>query len=147
MSAPGGKWPRLTDSLPFGTRPGMCASCGASPKVLDRWQEHDDRDRPEAKVVLLCATCSARIVEPHPRLYCRLVRHEFVPGSASVCDGCRWQHRMCCKSPIAHFNGAVGPGLEFTPRPAVAHMRVKGGGRWMAFETEPVTHCTGRGSA
>jgi len=38
------------------------------------WQEHDSRDEPESIAVMLCTTCSKRLITPHPRVYRRISR-------------------------------------------------------------------------
>lgn len=121
----------------------VCAKCGGV-HDLQRWQEHNHFDQPEAKIVVLCAWCSKEIIEPHPRLYRQLMRQEFVPGSSQVCVDCKWQDHLGCNSPVAKFNG--GPGMEYTPSPQRCHFYFGGrrGGMWTAIEAVTIKECTGK---
>jgi hypothetical protein len=61
--------------------------------------------------VLLCATCSKRLIEPHPRLYHHEPKNKPVPGAMPhLCVGCRWQRDLECTHPKLTANG--GPGLN-----------------------------------
>ena len=53
------------------------------------WQEHDGRDEPEPIAVMLCTACSARLIEPHPRMYNRIARRAPFPGIMDLCIDCR----------------------------------------------------------
>ncbi len=139
------KWPRLSDLMGNNSRD-ACALC-MTPHSVGRWQECDDQDLPEARVVVLCNACAEMTIAPHPRLYRKLAPNEFVPGSARVCTGCKWQVKLGCTSPLAVFNGGTEPGLSFTPKPVMAHLRLAksvGGSRWMCWEYDPVVACSGK---
>jgi hypothetical protein len=56
-----------------------CASCRETTR-LSRWMEHDFRDQPEPRCVVLCWLCSNKLIEPHPRLYKKLADNEPFPG-------------------------------------------------------------------
>lgn len=162
------RWPRLSRSLPFPRRLDRCQACGLGPDpagrrgiggtetppggepfaTLPRWMEHDDQDRPEPIVVVLCDPCAERIIEPHPRLYDRVPLYKPFPGAMGICVGCTHNDRLACRSPEARFNG--GPGLEIEhPPQGVMHIctRGRGGGRgggWIELYSGPATACSGR---
>lgn len=121
----------------------QCAKCGGC-HLLQRWQEHDDLDRPEPKCVCLCKPCADRIIEPHPRLYRQVPDHHFLPGSASVCKGCRWQKHLSCTCPLAMFNGGAEPGLVFDPKPSMALIDSLSYRGPICFEIPPVKTCNGK---
>lgn len=141
-------WPRLSETLPH--QPASfdwCMRC-AGVNELDAWQEHDDHDRPEPILIVLCRPCAEQIIEPHPRLYRLVHRHEPLPGAMrDLCRDCRLQTALRCRSPLLKANG--GPGLPITyPRPAVAFVDgVRGGRRTGWRETlwqGPPESCGGR---
>lgn len=174
LPLPGEAWPRLSRSLPHPRRLDTCQACGAKAAPLDdpqemlrlgsggvertpegeplptlpRWIEHDDQDRPQPIVVVLCIPCSRRIIEPHPRLYDLLPTLKPVPGAMGICAGCVHNRGLVCRSPEARFNGGEGLQIE-APEPGVVHlcMRGRGGGRtggWRRWYTKPATGCSGR---
>ena len=84
------RWPRLSITLPDKRHPTTCQACGGSRDDLESeltvWREHDDRDRPEPILVVLCENCNRDLapdgsakrktrtktmIEAHPRLYRR----------------------------------------------------------------------------
>ena len=139
-------WPRLSETLPFPRHPNVCQSCGKETDVTDgvgahAWQEHDDNDQPEAIVVMLCRACSARLIEPHPRLYNRLDTNQPWPGIMDFCLTCWWRSDVRCRHPHAKANG--GRGVTITVRkPTVAHVNMgRGRGRWMQFWPERAEKC------
>lgn len=140
-------WPRLSADLPKHETLHRCRACGATEK-LARWQEHDEEDKPEPVVVVLCEACSGKIIEPHPRLYRELPRFEPFPGAMGICTFCRFMTEPCrCSSPQAKING--GPGLKYEmPPPDNCHVLYTEGGRrkgkWLTTFKGPVTGCTGR---
>ena len=89
------------------------------------WQECDDADRREPIAVLLCPPCSARLIEPHPRLYYGLPFNEPFAGTMGLCVPCRFRAGVRCTHPDLKANG--GPGLMLqadTPVPAPGRRRV-----------------------
>ncbi len=100
------------------------------------WQECDDVDRPEPIAVLLCPPCSARLIEPHPRLYYVLPFNEPFAGTMGLCAPCRFRDDVRCTHPDLKANG--GPGLIIqadTPIPAPGRRRVY---------VRPAMGCVGR---
>lgn len=110
--------PRLTD-LPGEKHPFVCQSCGGScvpgfgnglmRHSLDRWQECDHKDQKEAKVIVLCEECSARLVKSHVRLYHKLFANTPLAGCMGLCVDCRFRSGVSCSNPKAKANG--GPGV------------------------------------
>lgn len=140
------RWPRLSVTLPGPLAVDRCARCQAD-HDLARWQEHDDRDGRENIVIVLCETCSAAIIEKHPRLYRRLHAWEPFPGSMPPCVACTHRDGTRCTHPDLKANG--GPGLVLTyPHPMHALVDgVRGGRRTGWRETiwrGPVETCVGR---
>jgi len=89
------------------------------------WQECDDVDRPEPIAVLLCPPCSARLIEPHPRLYYGLPFNEPFAGTMDLCAPCRFRASVRCTHPDLKANG--GPGLTIradTPMAVPGRRRV-----------------------
>ena len=151
---PGEKWPRLSLELTELRHPDFCQSCGVydadSETQLTRWREHDDADRPERILVVLCRSCSDALIEPHPRLYDALDECAPWPGGMPLCAGCRWREGLDCRHPDAKVNGGKGVALTM-PEPFVAFVDVrtgpKGGRRFGERVTVyggPVTACAGR---
>lgn len=145
-------WPRLSQTLTGPKSPDRCQSCGCNGnKDFTRWIEHDEDDRPETIVVVLCKPCADRIIEPHPRLYHSLPRFEPFPGAMSVCLDCAFREGVTCKCPKAQING--GPGLKYEqPEPTTAHVdysdkKGRRCGRWMRMYEGPVTACSGKEAA
>jgi hypothetical protein len=108
--------PGLSETLTGPRLPWRCQGCGvthAKENPLGRWLESDAWDRPQTPpvVVVLCQACSAREIEPHPRLYTQLDQHEPLPGCMSVCFYCVHRHGVTCRSLVAKQNG--GPGLAY----------------------------------
>lgn len=156
MSAPdlfaavGERFPRLSLELPGPRDPEHCQSCscaGAIDEDLVRWAECDDQDTlPEApSIVVLCRSCSDRIVIPYPRLYHELEQYRPVPGAIPLCVGCQHLERLRCRHSDLKANG--GPGLELRfPAPLQGFMcgRSHGrSGRFIQFYG-PVSECAGR---
>ncbi len=72
------------------------------------WQECDDADRPEPIAVLLCPSCSAHLIEPHPRLYSGLPFNEPFAGTMGLCTPCRFRDGVRCTHPDLKANGGTG---------------------------------------
>ncbi len=89
------------------------------------WQKHDGHDEPEPIVVMLCTTCSDRLIEPHPRVYTRIPRNAPFPGIMDLCIDCRFRSSVTCTHPDRVSNG--GPGLDIDAAPAMSgHARSHG---------------------
>lgn len=101
--------PGLSATLPFFPHPEECQSCGAHGE-LTRWRECDEWDKPTAVAVVLCAKCSRKLIEAHPRLYHQLQEHQPFPGVMELCLDCPMRDGVGCKSPLAKLNG--GPGMQ-----------------------------------
>jgi hypothetical protein len=131
-------WPRLSTSLPHERHPFICQSCGfkgekveksagfyaAEPAQLEpeltglrRWREHDQQDKPQDIIVVLCKKCSELIIEPHERLYARLSMWEPAPGAMTVCVDCTFRQGLHCSHPDLKENGGEGLILKF-PTPS-----------------------------
>lgn len=142
-------WPRLSETLSPAVSLVTCQNCGIEwPDTIERWREHDVHDRPERIIILLCTTCSSKIIEPHPRLYAKLDRWEPMPGSMlELCGNCRYRSGTRCTHPDLTVNG--GPGLQVTfPQPIRALVDGTRNGRrtgWMQVIWEgPPTACAGK---
>jgi hypothetical protein len=138
-------WPRLTEERGlFDPHPRRCQLCGGD-QELDLWQEHDERDKPEGRAIILCESCSKRVIDKHPRLYAR--RGIFVPwpGAMALCVDCKHRRGVTC--PLTKASG--GPGIEIKyPQPFKAMVDGTRGGRrvgWMQtlYNGDP-TSCSGR---
>jgi len=159
------KWPRLSETLPECDELFQCRACGLVAPVVEqivdagsvgesvnpqpklhRWQEHNDDDKPDPIVVVLCQACSDKIIEPHPRLYRRMDRWEPFAGAVGICRDCPLRKGSRCTSPQAKLNG--GPGVELIyPRPSTAHVLRRGKGQRSGFETiyhGPVRACSAK---
>jgi hypothetical protein len=110
VSATTKPWPRLSESLDGPIDPVHCQKCGASGEEVDlaRWIEHDENDRPERILVVLCRTCSDAIIEPHPRLYDRLEHNAPWPGCMNICYDCCFREGYKCTHPDLTLNGGTG---------------------------------------
>ncbi len=108
--------PRLSQDLPGPMHPERCQSCGiegeeglgSNPLSLTRWQECDDQDRRENIIVVLCRSCSDRLVEAHPRLYHALAENQPWPGCMAICAECRFREGPRCTHPDLKDNGGTG---------------------------------------
>jgi len=110
---------------------------------LERWLEHDDTDRPTATVVILCGDCSDRLIEPHPRLYRRMMLYEPHPGCMPLCRPCQHREGISCTHEDLKANGGQGLGLTYpTPGEAIVCSRGKGC-RHMVIYEGPVSDCAG----
>lgn len=150
MSEPmSARWPRLTEDL--GDQGWQrCQECGADGEIgedLTAWQEHDDRDRPEPRAVVLCAPCSDRIIEPHPRLYRRLEPMAPMPGAMLLCEACDHRDRYLCRHPDLTINSGEGLVIRF-PEATQYHASGTRGGRrtgwWGMLYSGHPTECEGR---
>jgi hypothetical protein len=100
------------------------------------WQECDDADQPEPIAVLLCPPCSARIIEPHPRLYYGLPFNEPFAGTMGLCAHCRFRDGVHCTHPDLKANGGLGLIIQAdTPIPVPGRRRVY---------VRPAMGCAGR---
>jgi hypothetical protein len=118
---PAEKWPRLSKQLSHPRRPDTCQSCGRKPDGLgmekladrcawlERWIEHDDYDRPERIIVVLCPSCAGRLVKPHPRLYSQMPAFKPWPGTIPhLCADCVHCVDLKCNHPDLKANGGEG---------------------------------------
>lgn len=146
-------WPKLSEQLPHPRDLDTCQACGALEALLDAetletWEEHDEADRPAGVVVRLCPPCSAKIVEPHPRLYRQVDRWEPLPGVMELCRSCRHRRGVSCAHPDLLRNGGTGLRIVF-PRPTVgiACVARPGGGRGsrrFTMYAGPPSECAGQ---
>lgn len=151
-------WPRLSETLTGPRDLAHCQSCGAAGNPFaieddDReglrltiWREHDEDDKPEGVVVLLCERCGKRLIDPHPRLYDYLMPMQPFPGAMACCRGCRYSVETRCLHPMLKDNGGSGL-MMAVPKPSVALVDGVRGGRRCGWRqiiyTGPVT-CRGR---
>jgi hypothetical protein len=137
------KWPRLTVTL---RRPMpdiyLCQKCGGKDE-LQRWQECDDKDRPEYALVILCRECSDAIIKPHPRLYRCLHKFQPWPGAMSICNDCRMREGLWCSNPDAKINGGAGLTL-IGPAPMRGFIDGPGVHGIAEIYPGPVTSCDGK---
>jgi hypothetical protein len=141
---------RLTNITTGPKHPLYCQNCGRQknmiPKAfpLTRWQEHDHRDQPENKIVVLCQSCSDKIIEPHPRLYTALAANAPWPGCMELCLDCKWRDGVSCSHPDAKANGGAGVMLTIA-KPHVAMVDgTRNGRRWggpMRLWPTPASAC------
>lgn len=143
--------PGLSVSLPFPRRPDTCQGCGLCLAPLDGvtlevWEESDEWDQPQHPpvLVILCAGCSRRVIEPHPRLYRQLDRNAPNLGAMALCVGCKKREGLTCLASIARQNGGPGMPIEYEKTPTRYHVRGGGfsGYRWLY--SGPVIKCGGR---
>lgn len=135
-------WPRLTEDLPGPRTPVACQACGEG-ENLTRWQEHDDLDRPEHRVVVLCHTCAEQWIEPHPRLYAALGPYDPFPGCMAICLDCVHRDGTRCTHPRANANGGTGVELSIKA-PSQVHFYRRGKGArsgWETVWTRPARAC------
>lgn len=157
--------PGLSKTLTFPRALDRCQSCGAEgdanarPEMppsplfvsgsLQKWQEADPNDRFTADdgqpvIVILCADCSKRLIDPHPRLYRMLDAWHPIPGVMGLCHGCRFQKELTCSHPWLKANGGKGLHVRF-PKPAYAHLNYGGGrGEMKHIFHGPPSTCAGR---
>jgi len=107
------------------------------------WQEHDSRDEPEPIAVMLCTTCSNRLITPHPRVYRRIPRRAPFPGIMDLCIDCRFRAGVTCTHPDRVSNG--GEGLHIDAAPGMwAHARTAVGSRTLTLYAYPPRACAER---
>lgn len=128
----------------------MISARDADKLALLLWMECDEWDRDQPVFVVLCAPCSKRLVNPHPRLYKPVDPWTPALGILGICEGCTHYAALTCRSPLARYNG--GPGLDFEfPKPTHMHVQRMCNGRrvgeWRQEFHGPVTRCSGRESA
>lgn len=108
------KWPRLSETLTGPKHPGTCQSCGNAGE--DRWRECGDRDEFTPIIVVLCKPCTDLLIEPHPRLYHTLQKHEPCPGTHDLCVPCIHRDGLICRMDRAHG----GPGVALQAKAMTA---------------------------
>jgi hypothetical protein len=136
--------PGLSETLTGVRAPDRCQSCGAADE-LRTWNEHDawDRAQTPAVAVVLCARCSDRLIQPHPRFYTAVDRLAPFPGVMAACVACRHRDGLQCRSALLKVNGGPGLGMSF-PKPQLVHFNYGGGrGEWKHLYSAP-PECAGR---
>ncbi len=139
----GDNWPRLSDTLPH-AHPMQCGHCGTddpAPPPLELWQEHDAKDKPELRFVLLCKGCADKLIAPHDRLYAKCDRNAPAPGAMELCGDCRFRDRLWC----SRTKVAGGPGIQITVQ-APSRGFIDGAkfrGMFCVYHSAP-TACTGK---
>lgn len=153
-------WPRLSATLAGPRDPGRCQSCGAegshsydftadAPAIkgrrLRRWREHNQFDKPEPIAVILCAPCSDRLIEKHPRLYAEISANTPEPGTEAICLDCPHRDGVACRCPLAVRNGGEGMAMV-APKPSIVHLNRGGKGRsgWEKIYDAPPKGCLGK---
>lgn len=107
---------------------------GSHTKRIRRWRECDEWDKPTPVVVALCAACSKRLIDPHPKLYIPIEADEPDPGSMPTCVYCVHRQGLRCRSPLLKANG--GPGLPMVhPKPTWMHVCGTRNGRRTGWTT------------
>lgn len=137
--------PGLCDTLTGPRSPTECQSCGSTAEFLQRWEECNELDQRTARVVVLCAPCAKRLIEPHPRLYHQLATNEPHAGSmAHLCGPCAHRDGVTCRCPLLKANG--GPGMMITyPKPESMFLCGRGAGSgFRQVFSRPVTSCAGQ---
>lgn len=141
-------WSRLSDTLPACVSPHLCQNCQSS-RDISVWIEHDTKDQPERKFVILCLSCSGAILPAHPRLYSESPKNAPLPGLMALCFDCIHRNGSHCRCPDAKFNG--GKGIEVvSEKPevqAIAGSGAKNGrrfNRWDYAYSKPPRLCSGR---
>lgn len=135
-------WPRLTETLLGPKAPHLCQSCGGGGDVA-RWREHDESDRPEDRVVVLCRRCARKVIEPHPRLYAEMQPGEPLPGTMSCCVACAHRDELRCRHGDLMANGGAGLKLSYREPTRAFVCRRDGRGGPTTIYTGPVT-CAGQ---
>ena len=137
-------WPKLSETLTHRRERHRCQACDFCDDddgtLVRPWLEHDERDKPTAVVVMLCKTCSDKIIEPHPRLYREVEPMEPFPGQLRLCQGCKHQAALVCTRSL--LSGGPGVHLVFL-KPLDVHLcrspRSKSG--WIKVWQGPVISC------
>ena len=116
--------PGLSQTLPPALNWHTCQACGAAQHADDarilRWKECDEWDQELHPVVyvILCERCSARLLEPHPRLYLPVEPGDPVPGTMAICGDC--PHLVLpFTCPLARSQGGAGVWVMFDRPPSV----------------------------
>jgi len=144
-------WPKLSETLLAARHPTKCQSCGLpcteENHTLQRWRECDEWDKPTAVIVVLCRTCSDRLVEPHPRLYVAIERYAPAPGCMALCIACRFREQLRCTHPDLAANGGQGLRIKFA-HPSTMFLDGTRGGRRSGWTARVYSHaptaCIGR---
>jgi len=137
--------PRFSEDLAGPRDPRLCQACGSADDVR-AWQEHDARDRPDIRIVVLCRPCSGKLIAPHPRLYRPLGVNEPFPAAMDLCRDCRFRDGVSCTHWRNKANGGPGlyPGITIAA-PHRAHVYRGGGkGGWVDIWPEAAIACEAR---
>lgn len=134
--------PGLSETLTGAKSPDTCQSCSQidQPSALERWRECDEWDKPTEAIIILCSTCSKRLIDKHARLYHRLQNLMPVPGLMQLCTDCIERDGTRCKSSLAKFNGGSGLAILY-PKPDEAFLCPGG---YTRFYKGEATLCSGR---
>jgi hypothetical protein len=150
-------WRRLSIDLKHERNPFICQSCGTTALTnyygsteiepedvgFERWQEHDQQDRPQPIYLVLCKECSDRLIEPHERLYRPLGKWAPALGAMRFCALCKFRDGLHCSHPDSKENGGPGLGL-IMPKPTWAHLNYGGGkGEFRNIWLGPIKECSG----
>lgn len=148
--------PRLSEDLTGPKHPERCQSCGNQGELdllhatagVRRWIEHDERDRPEDIVIVLCGQCSDRLIEPHARLYSPVPINAPLPGCMELCSDCRHREGVRCTHLDLKKNGGAGIAIAIS-KPQVIFLDGTGkNGRRMGWQhityERPPSKCAGR---
>ncbi len=138
-------WPKLTEQLPPEAW-GGCQRCGKEVKPFPEiWREHDQRDQPQARAVLLCKKCGKLVIAAHPRLYSLETRDAPIPGVMQMCEHCVHRNGSDCWHPDLTYNGGVGLVVTFPEpmRAIVSRGRSAGGCTSMTVWKGPPIRCEG----
>lgn len=138
--------PGLSAMLTGPVHPNACQACGimrGHVRDLRRWRECDEWDKATRVIVVLCAECSDRLIEPHARLYIAIEHNAPLPGAMDLCSLCRHRDGTRCASPLLKANGGAGLRVEYS-RPS--EMFIDGTGFHGCVRTYawPPVACAGR---
>lgn len=139
--------PGLSATLDGRKHPHICQGCDQTPDdsvELEQWREHDPNDRPTYTIVVLCRTCSGRLIEPHPRLYTKLEPFRPVPGVMGLCVACTRRDGTDCTSTQLKRNGGSGLQIDY-PKPSFSGFLCRGPGSGpMTVFSGPALKCADR---
>lgn len=132
------KRPGLSITLEGPRAPDKCQSCGGShspENPLGRWQECDEWDKKTRVVVILCRSCSEKLIDAHPRLYHEVPTRSPYPGAMSICLDCIYRDGVSCNalqwkhSSSVHIGEIAAPlansallEIRYSTKPTVAHV-------------------------
>lgn len=140
--------PGLSTTLQYDDHPYVCKSCGIAGQgtPVTGWREADEWDQfsDDSAVVMLCAKCSDRLIEPHARLYKRLEPLGPFPGVMDICLACIHRTGTTCtnKQLLRHGGAGIRLGGMSGSR---CHLNYGGGrGEFKTLWSTPPSRCSGR---